>query len=86
GFEVSPSVRLISTPGHSFECLTALVGTAEGMVALTHLWWSEAGPAEDPYAVDPRALHASRERVLQVADLIVPGHGGPFRPTERTPR
>ena len=86
GFEVSPSVRLIATPGHSLECLTTLVGTADGVAALTHLWWFEAGPAEDPYAVDPQALHASRERVLELADLIVPGHGAAFRPSERTPR
>lgn len=86
GFQVSPSVKLMHTPGHTRECLTVLVGTADGLAALTHLWWFEAGPEEDPYAVDPAALHASRERVLQVADLIVPGHGAAFRPTERTPR
>ena len=86
GFEVSPSVRLIETPGHSPQCITVLAGTGEGLVALTHLWWWADGPPQDPYATDPEALHAGRQRVLEVADLIVPGHGARFAPDEATPR
>ena len=86
GFEVSPSVRLLHTPGHTNECLTVLADTAEGTAALTHLWWSEGGPEEDPYAVDPGALHRGRARVLELARLIVPGHGAPFEPGPGTPR
>jgi glyoxylase-like metal-dependent hydrolase (beta-lactamase superfamily II) len=86
GFEVSPSVVLTRTPGHTPECLTVLAGTAEGITALTHLWWSEEGPPEDPYASDPKALHTSRERILETAGVIVPGHGAMFRPTEATAR
>lgn len=85
-FEVSPSIRLVRTPGHTAECLTALAGTPDGVTALTHLWWSAEGPAEDPYAVDPKALHASRESVLEAADVIVPGHGAMFCPDAKTPR
>jgi glyoxylase-like metal-dependent hydrolase (beta-lactamase superfamily II) len=86
GFEVSPSVRLAATPGHTPQCVTTLAETAEGTVALTHLWWFEGGPDEDPYAADPKALHDSRSRVLEMADLILPGHGAMFRVTEGTPR
>jgi glyoxylase-like metal-dependent hydrolase (beta-lactamase superfamily II) len=86
GFEVSPSTRLTRTPGHTAECLTMLAGTGDGIVALTHLWWNAEGPAEDPRATDPEALHASRQRVLEVADLVVPGHGDQFRPGVDTPR
>jgi glyoxylase-like metal-dependent hydrolase (beta-lactamase superfamily II) len=86
GFEVSPSVVLTRTPGHTQECLTVLAGTADGITALTHLWWSEDGPPEDPYASDPDALHASRRRILDAADVIVPAHGARFRPTDTTPR
>src|SRR5438046_5903070 len=52
GFEISPSIRLIETPGHSIQDITTLVGTPDGLVAFTHLWWSAEGPAEDPYAPD----------------------------------
>ena len=58
---------------------------AEG-VALTHLWWTDEGPADDPYAPDREVLRAQRERVLAVADLIVPGHGSAFTPGRSTPR
>lgn len=85
GFEVSPSVRLMHTPGHTPQCLTTLVSTGEEVAALTHLWWFEGGPAEDPHAVDPVGLHGGRERVLRLASLIVPGHGTPFRPSASTP-
>jgi glyoxylase-like metal-dependent hydrolase (beta-lactamase superfamily II) len=85
GAQVSPSVRLIQTPGHSPQDITTLVGTPGGVSACTHLWWSAEGPPEDPRATDPDALHAGRRRVLAVASLIVPGHGAPFTPTPTTP-
>ena len=80
------SVRLITTPGHTREDITILAGTPDGIVAFTHLWWSAEGPDEDPLAEDMQALHASRRRVLQVADRVVPGHGSPFAPGSTTPR
>lgn len=86
GVALTPSVRLLGTPGHTPQDLTVLVGTADGVAALTHLWWTGTGPLEDPYAPDAGQLRAQRERVLALADLVVPGHGEPFRPDERTPR
>lgn len=86
GYEISPSIRLIETPGHTTQDITTLVGTRDGVVAFTHLWWFAEGPADDPLATDNDALHRNRERVLQVATLIVPGHGAPFKPDESTPR
>ena len=86
GRDVSASVRLIRTAGHTAEDLSTVVGTPEGLVVLTHLWWTETTPVEDPYASDPAVLHASRGRVLGFADLIVPGHGAPFAPSASTPR
>lgn len=86
GFSVSPSVTLIETPGHTPQDITTLVSTADGVVAFTHLWWSADGPAQDPFATDPEALHAGRARVLELAAVIVPGHGSPFTPGATTPR
>ena len=86
GAELSASVRLIRTPGHSAEDLSTVVGTADGVVVATHLWWTAAGPADDPYAPDRELLRQSRERVLGLADLIIPGHGAPFGPDASTPR
>jgi glyoxylase-like metal-dependent hydrolase (beta-lactamase superfamily II) len=86
GRVISPAVQLIRTAGHSAEDLSTVAGTADGVVVFTHLWWTERGPAEDPYAPDAAVLHASRARVLGFADLIVPGHGAPFAPSDETPR
>ena len=85
GVLLSPSVRLIETPGHSPQDITTLVGTSQGLVACTHLWWSSSGPADDPYAPDRELLRAGRRRVLAAASLIVPGHGAAFRPEPSTP-
>ncbi|WP_432824473.1 MBL fold metallo-hydrolase [Dactylosporangium sp. CA-092794] len=85
GWELSESIRLIRTPGHTPEDITTLVGTAEGVVAFTHLWWTSTS-AEDPFATDVDALRRGRERVLAVADVVVPGHGPAFRPDAGTPR
>jgi glyoxylase-like metal-dependent hydrolase (beta-lactamase superfamily II) len=86
GFALSPSIHLLETPGHTPQDITTMVSTSEGTVAFTHLWWSASGPAEDPLASDPSALHRNRARVLEIAGLIVPGHGAPFKPSAETPR
>jgi len=77
GFLVSPSVRLIETPGHTPQDITTLVDTPDGVVAFTHLWWHQDA-REDPRATDPDLLHTHRRRVIDLATLIVPGHGAPF--------
>ncbi|GGX12401.1 hypothetical protein GCM10010353_29800 [Streptomyces chryseus] len=86
GHELTPSVRLIRTPGHSPEDVTVLVGTPDAVVAFVgDLWWRPDGPVEDPVAPDLARLRASRERVLAVADVIVPGHGPAFAADEAVP-
>ena len=81
GFELSPAVSLLATPGHTAEDITTLVRTEEGLVACTHLWWSAEGPEVDPLAVDQGRLEQSRAELLALGPvLIVPGHGRPFPP------
>ncbi|MDQ3899560.1 MAG: MBL fold metallo-hydrolase [Actinomycetota bacterium] len=85
GFELSPAVRLIRTPGHTAEDITVLAGTPDGVYAYTHVW-NDAQSAGDRHAEDMSALHLSRLRVLAAADVVVPGHGALFVPDESTPR
>jgi len=81
GYELSPSVRLMSTPGHTAQDITTLVTTDSGLTACTHLWWSAGGPVVDPLAEDQELLERSRARLLALGPaLIVPGHGAPFEP------
>jgi glyoxylase-like metal-dependent hydrolase (beta-lactamase superfamily II) len=86
GVQLTPSIRLLATPGHTAQDITTLVGTPDEVAALTHLWWTADGPADDPYTPDRELLRRQRERVLALATLVVPGHGAPFRPTAETVR
>jgi glyoxylase-like metal-dependent hydrolase (beta-lactamase superfamily II) len=86
GAQLSPSVHLIQTPGHTSEDISTLAATADGVHACTHAWWGAGGPAADPLATDPAALTVSRARILAVAAVIIPGHGPAFVPDASTPR
>ena len=86
GMHLAPGIRLLATPGHTAQDITTLVGTADDVVALTHLWWTAEGPSDDPYCPDREELRVQRNRVCEVATLVVPGHGAPFRPGASTPR
>jgi glyoxylase-like metal-dependent hydrolase (beta-lactamase superfamily II) len=86
GFELSPSVRLLRTPGHTAEDISTVASTPDDVVVCTHAWWMAEGPADDPLGSDATALHVSRKRLLSVATVIIPGHGGLFRPGQGTPR
>jgi glyoxylase-like metal-dependent hydrolase (beta-lactamase superfamily II) len=79
GVQLSPGIRLLETPGHTPQDITTLVETDEGVAALTHLWVFE-GSAGSGLDVDPDLVSEHRARVLEVATLIVPGHGPAFRP------
>ena len=86
GTELSPSIRLLATPGHTEQDISTVASTADGVVVCTHAWWTEEGPADDPFSPDQAALARSRQRILDIATLIVPGHGPSFRPGPGTPR
>jgi glyoxylase-like metal-dependent hydrolase (beta-lactamase superfamily II) len=80
GYRLSPHVQLWLTPGHSEEDITLIVETDDAVYAMTHLWWhSDRTPEIDPFASDQADIERGRARVLAAADVVVPGHGGPFR-------
>jgi glyoxylase-like metal-dependent hydrolase (beta-lactamase superfamily II) len=86
GTALAPSVRLLRTPGHTAEDISTVASAASDVYVCTHAWWGADGPAEDPLGASAADLHASREKLLAFATVIVPGHGAPFRPDEHTPR
>jgi glyoxylase-like metal-dependent hydrolase (beta-lactamase superfamily II) len=80
GYRLSANTELWLTPGHSEEDATLIVRADDATYALTHLWWREdRTPHVDPLASDQAALERGRKRVLAVADIVIPGHGAPFR-------
>jgi glyoxylase-like metal-dependent hydrolase (beta-lactamase superfamily II) len=86
GFQVAEGVVLWETPGHTKQDITTIVTSGDDVIAFTHLWWYETAPYDDPLATDLEGLHQGRERVLEIATLIVPGHGEPFVPNSATSR
>ena len=83
---MAPGVTLWETPGHTAQDITTMVEDGDQRIAFTHCWWYQTAPYDDPLCTDPVGLHESRERVLEVATLIVPGHGAPFVPDDSTSR
>jgi len=80
GYQLAPNTTIWLTPGHSPQDASLIVDTAEGRQAFTHLWWrADRTPEVDPYSIDPDALTRNRQRVLDGVDIVIPGHGEPFR-------
>ena len=80
GYEFAPHSRLWLTPGHTEEDATLVVEADDATYALTHLWWfGDRTPLVDPLAFDQAAIERGRARVLAAADVVIPGHGAPFR-------
>jgi glyoxylase-like metal-dependent hydrolase (beta-lactamase superfamily II) len=86
GRVLTPSVQLARTPGHTAEDLVLVAGTPDGIVVTTHSWFHADSAAEDEDPEDLEQLRQSRHRILEVADLIVPGHGPAFQPSASRPR
>jgi glyoxylase-like metal-dependent hydrolase (beta-lactamase superfamily II) len=80
GYRLSEGAQVWLTPGHTREDASLIVAADDGVYAMTHLWWhADRTPQLDPFGVDQAAIDAGRARVLAVADVVIPGHGGPFR-------
>jgi glyoxylase-like metal-dependent hydrolase (beta-lactamase superfamily II) len=80
GHRLSAHARLWLTPGHSEEDASLVVEADDAVYAMTHLWWhADRTPVTDPFASDQAALDRNRRRVLDAVDIVIPGHGAPFR-------
>ena len=80
GWDITEHVQLWLTPGHSEEDASLVIEADDGVYALTHLWWRpDRTPEIDPVAPDQAILDVQRRRILDAADVVIPGHGEPFR-------
>jgi len=86
GLFMADDVEILPTPGHSVDHSSLLIGRT--LIAGDLFWWSENYPVPDsieklldlpdPFATDLKALKRSREASLDIADILVPGHGCPI--------
>jgi len=80
GYRLSPRTALWLTPGHSNEDASLIVEADDAVYAMTHAWWrGDRTPEIDPVAPSQEVLEASRARILAAAEIVIPGHGEPFR-------
>lgn len=78
--QFTDDIKIIKTPGHSYDSITLLIKTGKGIVAVCgDVFWKENLPEDDPYASDKEKLRDSRRMILRMADYIIPGHGKMFR-------
>ena len=81
-FELVPGVRIIETPGHTRGSISVVAETPEGPWVMA----GDALPTLDNFVAwvppgvnyDPEVAMLSMERVVELAWMIVPGHGAPF--------
>lgn len=83
GVEITRDVSILFTPGHAEDSISVVVNTSEGKVVI-------AGDAIDskklldlnvqpPLCWNLDEFNKSRKKILEIADYIVPGHGGIFK-------
>lgn len=76
-------LQVWATPGHGGQRDVSVVveGTSLGTVVVAGDVFERLGDEDSWQALseDPLAQQRSREKVLSVADVVVPGHGAPFR-------
>ncbi len=82
--------KIIKTPGHSAEHISLVVDTNKGkyIIAGDIFWWVDGEEQivdinkEDtahPAELNMKELRKSREKILEIADYVIPGHGEIFK-------
>lgn len=77
-----PGVQVLATPGHTSEDISLLVQTERDAVAVAGDVFENGDPSDRSwreYSRNARAQARSRRMLLQLADVVVPGHGAAFR-------
>lgn len=84
-----PDIEILQTPGHMIEHISLLVTTKEGKVAIAGdtVFWIDGeeqlfdinnSDHSQAKGLDQEKLVASRKKLIELADYIIPGHGKMF--------
>lgn len=85
GTKISKDVSILLTPGHSMDMISVVVNTKGGKVVIAGDAISNEGLAnleKQPNTltiVNTEKFNKSRKKILDIADYIIPGHGGMFK-------
>ena len=84
-FEINNEVEVFATPGHTLDSVSVKVKSVDqGIIVITgdlfekvedlkdDSIWKDAG------SEDPELQAKNREKVLKMADFVIPGHGAMF--------
>ncbi|MFC1599040.1 MBL fold metallo-hydrolase [Patescibacteria group bacterium] len=77
--QLTANVRLILTPGHTTECLTVLVETEQGSIAVAGDLFVKKQVEKGIFIEDAKIWQKSRNKIIKLADFIIPGHGPMFK-------
>jgi glyoxylase-like metal-dependent hydrolase (beta-lactamase superfamily II) len=79
-------IKIVQTPGHVLSHCSYVIPTEKGnvIVAGDVFWWLDGEEQhfqvnkEDEFADDMEQLRLSREQLLSIGGLLIPGHGKPI--------
>lgn len=83
--EIAKDVKIIEAPGHTMDMIAIVVKTKEGIVvisgdAIGTEGWADLNKKPDKNMVaDVEKYEESRQKILKIADYIIPGHGKMFK-------
>lgn len=89
--KLTKDIEIIKTLGHNYDCISVLVNTEKGKIAIVGdvFWWTDKEEQKtdkesllahkDPYVKNQEQLMQSRKKLLELADYIIPGHGKMFK-------
>lgn len=83
--EFSKGVKFLLTPGHSRDSISVLVKSDKGNIviagdAISNEEWADLEKQPKDFLVSNiDEFNKSRKKILDIADYIIPGHGGMFK-------
>lgn len=76
---LTKNVKIIQTPGHSVDDISVIVETKKGVYAVTGDLFFINQKEEPEFVDDIIKLKENREKIIALADYIIPGHADAFK-------
>lgn len=76
---LNENIKIIPTPGHSADSCSVIVNTTKGSIAIVgDLFLKDKIEKTPPLTQNIKLLKYNRNRILKIADIVIPGHGEAF--------